>query len=259
MSTVTALEARTDFPFVLLRLIFWFALVLSADGEDSSRFLQPVSLTGSISTSSNSPALFTFRRSAGLEGSKVFASRDYLAPDGTLAAKESVEYDGNKLNRFVLEELQIQARGSATFERTAAGKTFIRFEYETGAKRKKTATETQSGAVLVNDTLPDFIMQNWDGLLSGQSFVFRYAIIPRLETIAFMLRKTGERETQKGRVAEIEMRPANWVLQKMVESIVFSVELQAPHRILQYTGRTTPKLRHGHTWDDLDAVTTFNW
>jgi hypothetical protein len=242
-----------------LCLVSWSAVVLSAAEEEFSRFLEPASLTGSISTSSNSPVLFTFRRTARLEGSKVLASRDYLAPEGTLVAKESVEYDGNQVTRFILEELQIQARGRATFERTPEGKTIVRFEYETAGNRKKTATETQSGPVLVNDTVPDFITQHWNGLLKGESFSFRYVVIPRLETIGFTLQKTAERESAKGRVAEIEMRPANWLLQKIVAPIAFSLELENPHRIVQYTGRTTPKLRRGHTWEDLDAVTTFNW
>jgi hypothetical protein len=111
----------------------------------------------------------------------------------------------------------------------------------------------------VNDTLPGFISEHWDGLMNGESLAFRYAIIPRLETVAFNLRKTGEREISQGTVAEIEMRPASRVLQKLVDPILFRVEQKAPHRILRYTGRTTPKIRRGRAWDDFDALTVFDW
>jgi hypothetical protein len=113
------------------RYLVLFAFVLSADARDSesdvSRFLRPVSLTGSIYASSNSPAFFTFRRTAHLEGSAVLASREYFEPDGTLVARESVEYERDQLKRFVLEELQIEARGTVTFERTADNKVLVRF------------------------------------------------------------------------------------------------------------------------------------
>jgi hypothetical protein len=245
------------------RYLVLFALVFAADAKNSEsevfRFLRPISLSGSIYASSNSPALFTFRRTAHSEGSAVLASREYFGPDGTLVARESVEYERDQLKRFVLEELQIQARGSATFERTADDKVLVRFEYENGTRRKRTATETQAGAVLVNDTLPDFITEHWDGLMNGESLAFRYVIIPRLETVAFNLRKTGERETSQGTVAEIEMRSTSWILQKLVDPIVFRVEQKAPHRIRQYTGRTTPKIHRGHGWDDFDALTVFDW
>jgi hypothetical protein len=140
------------------------ALLASARASRSERFLEPVSLRGSIYASDVTNAvLFTFRRTAHREGASVIATREYLTPTGTPAAKETVEYEHDQLKRFVLEELQIHARGSATFEKMPDGKTVIAFEYENGERRKKTAVETQSGVVLMNDTLPYFISDHWDG------------------------------------------------------------------------------------------------
>jgi len=224
------------------------------------RFLEPVSLRGSIyPADSTNAALFTFRRSAHREGERVIANRQYLTPNGTPAATETVEYERDELKRFVLEEFQIQAHGSATFEKTADGKTVIAFECETGEKRKKTALETQSGIVLINDTLPYFIAERWDGLMSGKSFAFRYAVIPRLETIGFTIRKTVRPKTTQESEVEVEMRATGWLLQKLVDPIVFTLEMNPPHHIIQYKGRTTPKIRRGRAWEDLDAVTIFDW
>jgi hypothetical protein len=32
-----------------------------------------------------------------------------------------------------------------------------------------------------------------------------------------------------------------------------------PHHVLQYVGRTTPKVEVAGKWKDLDAVTVFDW
>src|SRR5262245_40086211 len=132
-------------PLLCLLAFAWvFAVDTIGFENEAPLFLQPISLTGAIfsKSSSNSPALFSFRRTAHLEGSSIIASREYFAPDGILAARESVQYEREQLKRFTLEEIQINARGSATFETTADGRTLIRFEYETGfeTKRKQVST-----------------------------------------------------------------------------------------------------------------------
>ncbi len=37
------------------------------------------------------------------------------------------------------------------------------------------------------------------------------------------------------------------------------MEKNPTNRVLQYVGRTTPKIRVGTSWKDLDAVTVFDW
>jgi hypothetical protein len=37
------------------------------------------------------------------------------------------------------------------------------------------------------------------------------------------------------------------------------MEKNGQHRVLQYTGRTTPKIKFKSGWKDLDAVTVFDW
>jgi hypothetical protein len=249
--------------FIILTSLLFLALdsgvPCKSFGAEVSRYLEPVSLQGSIyKDSTNSPALFTFRRMAHTDGGRVIVSREYLGPDGGLAAKESVEYNKNQLLHFALNEIQIHASGSAAFVRTPDGRTRIDFEYTTQNRRKKTASETESGAVLVNDTLPAFIADQWESLLRGERPAFHYLIIPRLETIEFTLQKIGG-DNGNNVTAEIEMRPASWFLQKLVDLIVFTVETKPPHRILRYRGRTTPKISNGGSWKDFDALTVFQW
>jgi hypothetical protein len=57
----------------------------------------------------------------------------------------------------------------------------------------------------------------------------------------------------------LKMRPTNPFFATLVNPFYFTVELAPPHRVLQYVGRTTPKIREGNRWKDLDAVTVFDW
>ena len=38
-----------------------------------------------------------------------------------------------------------------------------------------------------------------------------------------------------------------------------AVQSQGERRILQYVGRATPMIKRGSKWEDLDAVTVFDW
>ena len=46
---------------------------------------------------------------------------------------------------------------------------------------------------------------------------------------------------------------------QLVDPLFFTMEQAPPHHVLQYTGRTTPKIQIGAEWKDLDAVTVFDW
>jgi hypothetical protein len=41
--------------------------------------------------------------------------------------------------------------------------------------------------------------------------------------------------------------------------LFFTIENAPPYHVLQYAGRTTPKVRAGEKWEDFDALTVFDW
>jgi hypothetical protein len=55
------------------------------------------------------------------------------------------------------------------------------------------------------------------------------------------------------------MEPLSLVIAAFVEPLHFVVEKDPPHRVLEYTGRTTPKLGQPGHWTDFEAVTVFDW
>jgi len=277
------LMTRSRYPSIALRGLSWGgfelgtwlwlhiflsspAAELNSDARAVPRYLEPRDLAGTIYEKDVKPSrpLFTFRRTARQDGSATVVSREYAYPDRRPAARESLRYEKDELVRVELEELQVEAKGRAVLQRVegSSPKTLIRFEYQTGSgpKAKKASNdETQQGVVLVNDMIPGFLVANWDALMQGRVVRLRYLVIPRLETIEFKLEKTEQTQLEGRSIVRIRMRPASRVSQMMIDPIVFTVEPKAPHRILQYSGRTTPRIQRGTRWHELDAVTVFDW
>ena len=55
------------------------------------------------------------------------------------------------------------------------------------------------------------------------------------------------------------VEPTSPIISALVNPLFFTIEKASPHRVLQYVGRTTPKIKAGGKWKDLDAVTVFEW
>jgi hypothetical protein len=55
------------------------------------------------------------------------------------------------------------------------------------------------------------------------------------------------------------MEVTSWAVGMFADPLYFTIEKDPPHHILQYVGRTTPKIKVGNAWKDLDAVTVFEW
>jgi hypothetical protein len=66
--------------------------------------------------------------------------------------------------------------------------------------------------------------------------------------------------TYQGKAAVIiKMSASSFIIAALVDPLFFTMEKDGEHRVLQYDGRTTPKLKDGTKWKDLDAVTVFDW
>lgn len=217
-------------------------------------YLEPRLLTGSIyDKAEGGQLLFTFRRTASQTGDMVGVVREFRYPNGSIAARERVTYQRGRLTRFELEEIQIGATGVATISQGN-----IDFEYVANGKRKRN-TEAVADEPLTADSVGPFLAAHWDELNRGETVKFRYLVVPRLETIAFKLASESPGDFKGKKVIRIKMTPSSWVVSKMLDPLTFTVEADPPHRVLQYWGRTTPKLRSGNSWRDLDALSVFDW
>ena len=241
---------------VVISLAAWCSLLAGPD------YLAPKSLSGSIYDKPGGRLLFTFRRAATQTGDVVSVLREFNNPDGSLASVERVRYERGRLVRFELDERQIGATGHALVELLPNQRQRIQFQYATRsarADRPKRESETVRDQILISDMLPGFMTNHWEELARGETVKFRYLVVPRLETIAFKLRREAATEFQGRKVVRIRMGPSSRIIAQFLDPLVFTVEADPPHRIRQYWGRTTPKIRSGQSWNDLDALTVFNW
>jgi len=243
---------------VLLLVVCWSLFASAAPLGPSSDYFEPKALTGSIYDKEGGRLLFTFRRTATKTGDRIHVLREFRNPDGSLAARERVVYEQGRLAQFDLEELQIGATGRAVLKSLPDKRQQIDFQYTTETKAKHN-TETVRDETLINDSLPVFLANHWDEINRGGVVKFHYLFVPRLETVSFKFSRESAGEFHGKKVVRIKMEPTNWVVGQVVDPLIFTVESDPPHRILQYWGRTTPKIRNGQSWRDLDALSVFHW
>lgn len=229
------------------------------------RYEEPKTVTGAIyAPGPSGQLLFKFKRQAARSGATLNVLREYTYPDGKLAARERVVYEGDNLVSYQLEELQTGAGGSAKIRRDPKNpaKGTLKFEYRKeagGANRPKAGDEQLKPDTLMNDMVAPFLLSHWDSLIAREKVKCRYIVIPRIETVGFTFTKESE-STWKGReVIVLRMEPTSPIISALVDPLYFTIEKASPHRVLQYVGRTTPKIKVGGKWKDLDAVTVFDW
>lgn len=221
-------------------------------------YLNPKILTGTIyADASLKQVLFTFHRTATNSGSTIQVMREFNLPGGKLAAREQVVYEGGQLKSFRLEELQSGAKGSAIVQPDGGGAK-INFNFTEGAT-KKNGGEKFLNEILVSDMVGPYIAAHWDALTKGESVKCRLVSVSRTETVGFKFFKESDSTWHGKPVMMVTLQPSSIVIARFVAPLHFVVEKNSPHRVFEYTGRTTPSIQKNGKWDDLDAVTVFDW
>jgi len=221
----------------------------------------PASLTGTIYDATGTNVLFTFKRTATRTGTNLSVLREYAAPDGKLAGRETVLYQGDQLVTYALDELQTGTKGSAkllhALSDPASGK--IEFNYLVPGSTAENATEALRPDTLTSDMVGRFLADHWTALINGREVKCRYLVVPRKETVGFTFTRSAETSWRGKPVVVIRMAASSWVVGLNVDPLFFTMEQNGQHRVLQYTGRIPLKIKFKAGWQDLDGVTVFNW
>jgi hypothetical protein len=252
---------------VLAGAVSCFSTVLNAGPQPTFiDYAEPKFLVGNIYAIGPGPKEWLFRseRRSTQTGTTVHATCDYTYPDGSLAARDRIRYEAGRLVSFEENELQTGEKGVAQIrpDPKSPGKWRIYFEYTIGqgsSAKTTTASEALEKDTLIDDMIPAFIVVHWDDLQRGASAKFRYIVLSRKETVGFKLTKESETTWQGHPVVRIKMEPTSFIIAQLVEPLFFIVERTGQHRILQYIGRTTPMVKNGNKWKELDAISTFDW
>ena len=229
-------------------------------------YAEPARLVGNILSLAPQPGKLLFRseRRGTKHDSAVEVTCDYTYPDNSLAARDRIIYHAGQLISFDEELLQTGEKGSAVIrpDPKSPGQRRIYFEYTTGQggeKRESYGSEALENDTLVDDMIPDFIVSHWTALDSGSAARFRYIVLSRKETVGFKLVKDIETVWNGKKAVRFKMAPTSFIIAQLVDPLFFVVEKNSPHRILEYTGRTTPLVRDGNKWKELDAQCVFDW
>ena len=227
---------------------------------------EPKLLVGNIFALGPGPQklLFKQQRTATRTGTTVKVACEYTAADGSLAARDSIVYEAGQLASFATDEFQTGERGRAVVrpDPKNPGKRRVDFDYTIGqgsAARKSTDSESLDHEPLVDDMIPAFIVSQWDTLMQGAAAKFRFIVLSRKETVGFKLVKDSETVWRGKAAVRLKMEPTSFIIAQLVDPIFFIVEKDRRHRVLEYLGRTTPVIRSGNKWKELDAATVFDW
>ena len=107
--------------------------------------------------------------------------------------------------------------------------------------------------------LATFVVSHWKSLMQGAKVRCRYIVVPRRQRVGFTFVKESESTRQGKLVIIIKMEPTSLLIAQLVDPVYFTVEKAKTHRILQYTGRTTPRIKKGNKWEPWDAISVYDW
>jgi hypothetical protein len=242
-------------------LTFFFAFFLANQLQAAGNaidYLNPNVFTGTIySDASLKQVLFTFRRTATNSGSEIHVLREFNLPNGKPAVREQVVYEGGQMKSFLLEELQTGGKGVAKVQSTGS-EPKISFDFTQGSI-KKTGTEKFLDEILTADMVGPYLAAHFDEIEKGAVLKCRLMSLSRAETVGFKFIKESDTTWHGKPVMMVTLQPSSIIIAQLVDSLHFIVERDGIHRVLQYTGRTTPSIQKNGKWEDLDAVTVFDW
>ncbi len=260
------------FPNVFsLRLILLVAGLLTSWSSRANEFTvnpnhlaEPKFLTGTIyqKDSERKKVLFIFQRTATQTGDTLRVERKFLQPDGTLVAVENIAYQDGQLTDYTMSEPRANIFGDiqTVADPKNPGARRILIDYcHSPAVRKKTDGEPLQPDTLIADNLYPFIIAHWEELMKGASVKFRFVALEQECTYNFQLTKESESSLNHRPVVRLKMIPTNPLVAMMVTPLYFILEKDGERRLLNYVGRTTPRIKKGKVWKYLDAETVFDW
>ena len=237
---------------------------LAGPSSVHSEYEQARFLAGAIygQAAASNTLLFRFEREARRTGEMLDVRRDYICPDGKLAARERAVYEGNEPVFYEMHDLRTGERGTAKILHDPGNraKGSIEFEYLKerggGAKRR---TEDLKEDTLVGDMLGPFLKSHWGALTRGEKVKCRCIVVSRRETVGFSFVKDSESLWQNQSVVIVKMEATSLFVAALVNPLFLTIEKAPPYHVLQYVGRTTPKIQSEGKWKNVDAVTVYDW
>jgi len=234
----------------IIMAVLWVSLIPAVRAGDPTNaaasepfdFAAPALFTGTVyeAGSQRTNILFTFQRTATRSNSTVRVERQFVRPDGFVAATEDAVYESGRLASFHMKEFQAKVSGAIQI---SPDQQRIYISYGRGLEPPKAIGQVLLPDTEVDDTIYPFMLAHWDELMRGAPVKFHFVSLEWKKVFGFRLVRTGE----------------TMLVAKLVDPLCFTIEKDSPHRVIAYVGRTTPRIKKGKSWKYLDAETVFDW
>ena len=236
----------------------------SQAASESLDYLQPRQLFGSVFPIGGGKPLFRSERHSFETNGAVFVISDFTYTNGEVAVRNRSLYRAGQLVSLEEEQLQLGEKGSVVImaDSKHPGLRKLFFSYTTGhgsAAHTTTASEALQNDTLCNGMIGPFIASHFELLQQGKSVKFRLLVLSRKETVGFKLIREAESSQDGVPVVRLRMEPTSIIIARLVDPLLFEVEKEPPHRVIQYKGRTSLFLRSGSKWKELDAMCVYDW
>jgi hypothetical protein len=199
---------------------------------------------GEIQDKAERKLLYNYKRTIEKLPNQTVSKREYSDTAGNIVATETATYEGDKVVKMELDQKQTGEQGNFTIK---DGKIF--FTYTKDGKTK-TDDEKLEPNNISSDEIAPYLVKNWEKLMKGDTIDIRFPVIARQETVGFKFFK--DRDDEKN--VYIKMKPTSIVIAAIVNPLLFKMEKDGEHRVLEVDGRVTPKKKEGDSWKDLDAL-----
>jgi hypothetical protein len=224
---------------------------------------EPKLVTGTIyeSGSDQKKILFTFRRTATNSGPMLHVQCKYIRPDGFVAAVENVVYRTNQLVSYHLNEFQAGVWGDISVspdpKKPGQKRIFINYCHAQDAGKKN--GQILKPDTLIGDQIYPFILDHWNALMHGDSVKFNFVSLDWQTTFGFQLVKQSEMTLHGVPMVRIKMEPTSFFIAPLVSPMYFIIEKNGAHRLAEYIGRITPRIKKRNSWKTLDADLVVDW
>lgn len=218
-------------------------------------------ITGKITYSKVDPKspLYFYESVRKSEGEKTISKTKFTDREGKIVVEEESVYEKGLVLKYSFKQNQVNEFGTIESKDGKMNFTF------TSQGKLETDEEDIEPNMIVADMIGDHIRKNWDELAKGETIKFRFLLAERLETIGFKIFVDKEREVRGIPAVDIKMKPSSFIIAALTDPLIFTVEKNSPHRILEAFGRLPvrhPKVPNPSSrsdWRAIDALTELEY
>jgi hypothetical protein len=205
-----------------------------------------------VDLENKSKVLFTYAHISRVEGERRNIENTFFDLQGNQVVVEhaSLGDNGVTLYNYRVEQKQTGGEGSIQVHAGTA-----ELKYTIGGKTKTSSTSAGPD-LIAGPTLANFLRANWSKLMGGEKIKARFVALERAEAVGFEYFKDGESEVSGQKAVVIKMKPSSFLIAALVNPIKLYFTPDGK-KLLQFEGRTLPKIKSGDKWKDLEALTIY--